>query len=274
MFNKKLLFIISLTCLIFFDIYASTVKSDKTLADFQPVILFVGSSSIEMWDYSPISLKKSFPNYHIVNKAKGGTDYTFLIREINHILYETVSISQQLPNATVVYSGDNDMIYVANDNRSEIIFNRVKEFHNNLQKELVNIINVKQFKLEQLPPIIYLSIKPSPSRVNVLNYTLETNTKLSNWITSLSETPINKINDKIKASNVYFVDIFKQMIYSQNNTNNNCLTNAQKEKIDLNKIIICENYFLSDKLHMNEHGYKIWVNQLSPLLNKLLNTNK
>lgn len=63
-------------------------------------ILFIGSSTIEYWKASQ---QKNFPNQQIINLGKGGTQFTYLVENIQAWL-------EKYPvNRIVVYSGDNDL---------------------------------------------------------------------------------------------------------------------------------------------------------------------
>ena len=60
--------------------------------------LFVGSSSIRMWD-----LKKSFPDLTTINRGFGGSEYADMLR------YADQLFKPYAPRTVVLYSGDNDI---------------------------------------------------------------------------------------------------------------------------------------------------------------------
>ena len=91
--------------------------------------------------------------------------------------------------------------------------------------------NIK--KQEPNVPIIYISIKPSPSRWGMKERQIETN--------KLIEKYINKNH------NIIFVNIWDKMLDANG-----------KPKEDI---------FGPDRLHMNEKGYQIWIDALKDKLN-------
>jgi lysophospholipase L1-like esterase len=82
-------------------------------------------------------------------------------------------------------------------------------------------------------PIVYVSIKPSISRWKMKVRQIETN--------KLIETFINK------KRNIVFVNIWDKMLDENGNPK--------------------KNIFSSDNLHMNDEGYKIWIDALKDKLN-------
>jgi len=83
-------------------------------------------------------------------------------------------------------------------------------------------------------PIVYISIKPSPVREKYLDKSIAANNLIRNYIRS--------------QKNIVFTDVFKQMINAEG-----------KPRPEL---------FISDMLHMNREGYKIWRKEIKPLLTK------
>jgi lysophospholipase L1-like esterase len=83
-------------------------------------------------------------------------------------------------------------------------------------------------------PIVYISIKPSPVREKYLDKAIATNNLIKEYIRT--------------QKNIVFVDIFHRMLNAEG-----------KPRPEL---------FLSDNLHMNLEGYKIWRKAIQPLLIK------
>ena len=98
-------------------------------------VVFVGSSSIRMWD-----LKKSFPDVDTVNRGFGGSEVSDSVHFANRI------ILKHEPRVVVVYAGDND---IAKGKSAE----RVRDDY----QKLVSLIHAK------LPEtrIAFIAIKPS-----------------------------------------------------------------------------------------------------------------
>jgi lysophospholipase L1-like esterase len=101
-------------------------------------IVFVGSSSIRMWD-----LKKSFPDLPAINRGFGGSQ----ICDATH--YADQLIIKHHPRAVVLYAGDNDM---AAGKKSHQVQRDFREFVKTVHKELPET------------RIVFISIKPSVAR--------------------------------------------------------------------------------------------------------------
>ena len=103
------------------------------------MVLFVGSSSIRMWD----NLDKDFPDGKVLNRGFGGSETSDVINFFNRIvrIYE--------PSKIVFYEGDND---IANGKSAEQVASDFKDFLELVEKDLPGV------------PVGFISIKPSPSR--------------------------------------------------------------------------------------------------------------
>lgn len=113
-------------------------KKDSPPAD---PVLFVGSSSIRMWD-----LDKSFPELNTLNRGFGGSTIADSIHFFDRI------IKPYNPKLIVVYAGDNDM---------------AKSPKGLTPKEVLADFKTLAAKIESsLPgtPLIYIAIKPSIKR--------------------------------------------------------------------------------------------------------------
>ncbi len=112
-------------------------------------LLFVGSSSIRMWD-----LEKSFPYYPVINRGFGGSEMTDLVRYMDRI------VIPYRPRLIVLYEGDND---IASGKKPAEIFATFQKFANRLADRL------------PVTQVVVLSIKPSPSRWELYPQMQETN---------------------------------------------------------------------------------------------------
>lgn len=101
-------------------------------------LLFVGSSSIRMWD-----LSQSFPDRLVLNRGFGGSQMSDVIRYVDRI------VIPYKPSVIVVYEGDNDIA------KGKSVPQVVQDY-----ETLIGRIH------EELPEtrIVFLSIKPSPKR--------------------------------------------------------------------------------------------------------------
>jgi len=127
------------------DPYAKWEKEiagiEKCLKDAPPKpdgVLFVGSSSIRLWD-----VKKSFPDLAATNVGFGGSE----IRDSTH--FAARIILPYAPSAIVFYAGDND---IANKRTSEQVTEDFIAFSSAIHAKLPKC------------RILFLAIKPSPSR--------------------------------------------------------------------------------------------------------------
>ena len=113
-------------------------------------ILFVGSSSFTKWT----DVQSYFPDYPIINRGFGGSAITDVIR------YESDIIFPYKPKQIVIYCGEND---IAGDSTvtGKIVFERFKQLYGDIRQHLSNV------------PIVYISMKPSPSRWAMRNRMME-----------------------------------------------------------------------------------------------------
>jgi lysophospholipase L1-like esterase len=161
--------------------------------------LFVGSSSFRLWK----DVGQYFPKHVIINRGFGGSTLPDVIRYFSQIIlpYE--------PKQIVIYAGENDVAGGATPEQ--------------VSERFTNLITMVRSKLPDAR-IIYVAMKPSPSREKFQAAMISAN---------------NRIRDHIsRMSNAAFVDIYTLM-----------LTPDGKMRPEL---------FGRDMLHMNEKGYAIW----------------
>ena len=117
---------------------AAFEKQDQEKPPPKNGVLFVGSSSIRLWD-----LKKSFPDLAAINRGFGGSQ----IADAVHFAPQL--ILKHAPRLVVFYAGDNDIAVGKSPERVCADFQR-----------LVQVIH------KELPKtrIVFLAIKPSPAR--------------------------------------------------------------------------------------------------------------
>jgi lysophospholipase L1-like esterase len=186
-------------------------KQDKLNPPPANAILFVGSSSFRKWT----DVNSYFPGYTIINRGFGGSTFPDVIRYANDI------IIPYHPKQVVIYCGDNDLTfsdYVTADTvfeRFRILFELIRT---NLPAE----------------NIVYVSIKPSPSRARLKEKMEQANLLIQTYLS---------IN-----SHVSFVDVYHKML----NPDGTIMTDI----------------FLEDNLHMNAKGYAIWQKAIAPYLLK------
>jgi lysophospholipase L1-like esterase len=184
-------------------------KHDEKQFPPKDAILFVGSSSIRMWD----DMASYFPGYTVIQRGFGGSGIN------DAILYADDIIVPYHPKQIVIYSGEND---VAMDASATDVLERFKK--------LFTLIR------EKLPEasVIYISIKPSPSREKYMPVMEEANVMIRQFLSSYPET--------------VYIDVYHPMLGSDG-----------KPRKEL---------FSGDELHMNRQGYELWRDAIMPHLMK------
>lgn len=109
---------------------------DRAQTPPEGAILFVGSSSIRLWE----SLRTDFPNYKVINRGFGGSQF----EDVNH--YFDKIVTPYKPRKIVLYVGEND---VDAKQKAENILEDFKIFVALRDKNLPNV------------PLVFISLKPS-----------------------------------------------------------------------------------------------------------------
>lgn len=173
-------------------------------------VLFVGSSSFRLWK----DIGAWFPGYRIINRGFGGSGLNDLITYAQEIIlpYE--------PKQVVIYCGENDI--ATGTVTSTDVLQRFVELFNIIRNHLPNA------------HIVFVSIKPSPSREKFQSIIEDANIMIRQFLTGYAATT--------------YVDVYHPMLGPDN-----------KPRREL---------FLEDNLHMNEKGYAIWKEEIGPHLIK------
>jgi lysophospholipase L1-like esterase len=174
-------------------------------------ILFVGSSSFRKWT----DVGNYFPGYTIINRGFGGSTIPDVTLYINDI------IVPYHPKQVVIYCGDNDLAS-SNTITADSVLDRFKVLFDGIRAGLPGA------------DIIYISIKPSPSRAALRQKMEQANLLIQTFLSLYSHTA--------------FVDVFHKML----NPDGSIMTDI----------------FLEDNLHMNAKGYAIWQKAIIPYLSK------
>ncbi|GGE54027.1 lysophospholipase L1-like esterase [Pedobacter psychrotolerans] len=194
----------------FWDDVQTIKKYDQMYkAPVQP-ILFVGSSSIRKWD----DLNQVFAKYNVLNRGIGGAvtnDITFYLNDI---------VFPYHPRQIVLYVGENDL---PNEKTTpDSVLNRTITLYKSIRATLPNT------------PILYISIKPSPSRAAFKEKAIASNALIKAFLS--------------KEANTKFVDVYGLMLTKEGN--------------------LRPELFVEDMLHMNAAGYAIWRKAVEPHLLK------
>lgn len=174
-------------------------------------ILFVGSSSFTKWK----DVQDYFPDYPIINRGFGGSILLDVIR------YENDVIFPYQPKQIVIYCGEND---IANDSSvtGKMVFERFRQLFTDIRTKLPG------------EPVIYISMKPSPSRWHMRERVMDGNKRIKKFLK--------------RKRHAVFVSVWNDML------------GPTGEPIT--------ELFIEDKLHMNAKGYAIWQKLLEPYLLK------
>lgn len=195
----------------FYDEIQQFKKEDSISPPPANAIVFTGSSSFRKWT----DVQSYFPGYKIINRGFGGSTFPDVINYAGEV------VLRYRPKQVVIYCGDNDL--ASSDTvtpkmvayRFKILFNRIRS---------------------KLPKtnIAYVSIKPSPSREQLMAKMQETNRLIRSFLQQQKGTS--------------FIDVYNLMLQP----NGQPMTDI----------------FLEDHLHMNQKGYKIWQKAMKPYLLK------
>jgi lysophospholipase L1-like esterase len=137
----------------------TTNKWEKDIAAFEAqdaisrpprrAVLFVGSSSIRLWN-----LKESFPDLETINRGFGGSELADSVRYADRI------VIKHRPRIVVLYAGDND---IAAGKSPKRVLSDFQQFVRVVQSRLPNT------------NIIYIAVKPSIKRWSLIDKIRETN---------------------------------------------------------------------------------------------------
>lgn len=173
--------------------------------------LFIGSSSFTMWKDAQVY----FPTRKILNRAFGGSTLLDMIR----FRYDVVFPYQ--PKQIVLYCGEND--FASSDTVTvPMVVERFRTFYSLMRARYPKV------------PFLYVSMKPSPSRVHLLPKYQEANQLIAAFLK--------------KEKSTAYADVYSKMVHADGSP--------------------MEHIFIKDRLHMNADGYAIWKEVLEPLLIK------
>jgi lysophospholipase L1-like esterase len=170
-------------------------------------ILFVGSSSIKNWT----DVAADFPGLPVLNRGFGGSTLADVLYYADRI------VLPYRPRLVVLYAGDNDMPLGRTPER---LLGDYRAF----------VARVRAVQPDAR--VVFVSIKPSPSRRMYMDRVRETN--------QLIQAEIAR--DSLQA----YVDVFTPMLGP---------TGEPRPEL-----------FLADSLHMTRAGYRLWRAALAPVV--------
>ena len=169
-------------------------------------VLFVGSSSIRLWS----NLEDQFKDLPVVIKRGfGGSQLSDCVKNLSRL------VLRYRPHTVLVYAGDNDL---AAGTAPQEVLHRFTAFVDGVHRELPQT------------RIVYISIKPSPSRIRLLSKIRETNTLIEDYADDADE--------------VDYIDVFTPMLDA-----------SGQPRAEL---------FRDDALHLNTQGYALWKRIIGP----------
>jgi lysophospholipase L1-like esterase len=186
-------------------------KQDSIQPPPKHAILFIGSSSFTNWK----DVRDYFPGYTIINRGFGGSSLVDQIRYVNDLVFP------YKPKQIVIYCGENDLAG-SEEVTGEIVYKRFLTLFNLIRKKLPTV------------PIVFISLKPSPSRWNLRQKMTVANTRIKNFLKAKPKTA--------------FIDVYHNMLTADGKP--------------------LKEIFLEDSLHMNAKGYAIWKRLIKPHLLK------
>jgi lysophospholipase L1-like esterase len=168
---------------------------------YEPKSIFYGSSTIRLWS----KLYEDFEGFQPVNLGFGGSTLAACVW-----FFERIVSPVKNPEVFILYAGDNDL----GDGRhpEEVLF-----FYREFLVKLRERFPVTAF--------YFISIKPSISRIDILDKIIHTNKLIENDIYNCSD-------------NNYFTNVFDKMVGEDG------------------KPVAA--YFQDDGLHLNRDGYILW----------------
>jgi lysophospholipase L1-like esterase len=158
----------------FWDDVQTIKKFDRIYKPTDNPIVFVGSSSIRLWN----DAEQVFARYNVLNRGLGGTVVTDIIHYADQLIFD------YQPRQVVIYVGENDL--GDGTTPADTIFARTKKLFNVIRVELPEV------------PIAYISIKPSPGRDYAKEILIKTNELMRAYIST--------------QKNMHYIDVFKPMI--------------------------------------------------------------
>lgn len=195
----------------FWDEIQAFKKEDSVKMPPKNAILFVGSSSFRKWT----DVQDYFPGYTIINRGFGGSILPDVIRYENDIIFP------YKPKQVLIYCGDNDL--ASSDTVSaQTVYKRFVTLFTDIRKHLPNA------------SIGFVSIKPSPSRAQLMPKMAAANALIKKFLSTKKNTA--------------YIDVYHKML--------------QPDGKPIGRL------FLEDSLHMTPAGYKIWQQQIKPVLRK------
>lgn len=205
------LLIISVSAQPFANEITAFKKQDSISMPQKNAILFVGSSSFRMWK----NVQNDFSEYSIINRGFGGSALPDVIRYADDIIFP------YQPKQIIIYCGENDL--ASSDTvTGAMVRDRFKMLFELIRNRMPDV------------PVVFISIKPSPSRWVMKDRMIEANKLVRKYLKKQKRTK--------------YISVWKAMLGEDGNP--------------------MPDIFIGDNLHMNAKGYAIWQKIIEPHLLK------
>ena len=168
-------------------------------------VVFAGSSSIRLWG----DLESEFGTTVVLKRGFGGSQLSDCVKNVDRL------VTRYRPRTVLVYAGDNDLAAGATPTQ---VLDRFTAFVDGVRKRLPDT------------RIAYISIKPSPSRAELMPQIRAANALIREYAA--------------REPNLSYVDIFTPMLDGQG-----------RPRHEL---------FRDDALHLNAQGYSLWKTIIAP----------
>ncbi|PTY04110.1 GDSL family lipase [Verrucomicrobia bacterium LW23] len=168
-------------------------------------ILFYGSSTIRLWNDK---LALDFPGLPVVGRGFGGSDLDEAV-----LFFDRLVIPCR-PSMLVIYAGENDLVH------GRSVDDVVQSWREIVRRTRTHLGSI---------PVVFISLKPSPARLELREQVLEVNRRIK---AMCAESP----------RLLHFVDICTPMLEAQAAGNHG--------------------HFMNDQLHLSREGYVLWASVL------------
>ena len=186
-------------------------KQDSISMPAKGQILFIGSSSFRIWK----TFSTDLAGISAINRGFGGSTMT------DALYYFDRMVVKYAPSTVVVYEGDNDL---AKGKSIEELAKEYEDFSNRLKKALPKT------------KLVYLAVRPSLSRIAIVDKQKQFNLWLENYCKSQKGR--------------FYLDMHSPF-YLPDGT-------------------LMPDIFVADRLHLNEKGYKIFSAKIREFIFKKL----
>ena len=190
------------------------LRADSAAMPHKNQILFVGSSSFTFWK----DIRDYFPGYPLINRGFGGSSLIHLIQYADKI------ILPYSPRQIIIYCGENDIADA---------WDKVKITPDTVLMRFKRLMTVIRKRLGKVP-VVFVSVKPSPSRWKMETDFVKTNRLIKDFLRT----------DR----HAVFLNVHDAMLLPDGSVN--------------------PELFGKDSLHMNARGYAIWQKIIRPVLKK------